>query len=180
MAENVRDLMESLGPGTRMVVWAHNAHLSNRKSGSYELMGHFLRQWYGRAYYPLGFIFNEGSFQAMLQGEKGYALTQIELAAAPEGSVPWYFERARQSGGLRYESGVYLVDFRSAPATGPFAEWLMAPHPLASIGATFSHDWKPARYMREVVPGTEYDGMVFVARTTRARPTPTGMRPTPK
>lgn len=175
MAENIRYLLNQSEPTTRMVVWAHNGHVADTENG--QSMGHYLRQWYGPKYYVLGFDYSEGSFQAMgkVPGQSGMALQEFTVSAAPEGSGSWYLERARQKLG----SVAYLIDFRSAPKSGPFAEWLAHPHAFHSSGSMFGNDWTVSQYMPASAAGQNYDGMFFIGKTTRAQPNPTGLRPAP-
>jgi erythromycin esterase len=167
MAENIEYLMNQEGPGTRMIVWAHNGHISTAKLGNAPAMGSFLRKIYGPAYYSLAFTFGEGSFQSRNMTGGG-ALEEFTLGPAPEGSVDWFFA----------QPGIpnYIVDFRSAPKEGVFAKWLGSPHPMRSMGSGFSKEWPPQQYMVPTVLPNEYDGLIYIGKTTRARPNPSGMR----
>lgn len=169
MAENIEYLLNAEPPGTRMVVWAHNAHIYYGNLGQTPAMGAHLRKMFGDAYYALGFSFNEGGFQSRDMGQKGRgALTEFTLGPAPEGVGDWYFARPGIAN--------YLVNFRSAPQEGAVAQWLTSTLPMRSIGSGFANDWPRERYSMQVVLKNHYDGMVFIGKTTRARPNPSGMR----
>jgi erythromycin esterase len=175
MAENIQTLINQLGPGTKMVVWAHNGHIAaSSYGGGIPAMGSYLRKAYGDGYYALGFTFNEGSFQSreMIPGKTAGALKEFTVGPAPEFSTGWYFARARE--GRKFEN--YVVDFRGAPKQGIVAEWLSSPHPSFSVGSGFSTEWKVDQYMAPEILRNDYDGMIFINKTTRARPNPTGMR----
>jgi erythromycin esterase len=175
MAENIRYLMKQLGPKTKMVIWAHNAHVAVEETyNGGPAMGHYLRQWYGPRYHVLGFAFNRGSFQSVGragEGQPGRRLQEFTLPAAEPGSLGWYLERGRE--GRPYQN--YIIDFRSAPRSGPVADWLDAPQSTVSIGAFFAEPL--SQWMTQPVLRQEYDGMIFISQTTRARPNPTGIRP---
>jgi erythromycin esterase len=172
MAQNLEFIMESEGSGTKVVVWAHNGHISTASwGGGIPAMGSYLRKVYGDAYYAFGFTFQEGSFQSrnMDKASDQYmALQEFTVGPAPEGSVDWYFAQPR--------IGNYIVNFREAPKTGTVADWLKAPLPMRFIGAGFMKDAPATMYMTPVILRDHFDGLVFVEKTTRARPNPTGIR----
>ncbi|HEX8117990.1 MAG TPA: erythromycin esterase family protein, partial [Pyrinomonadaceae bacterium] len=59
MADNFRRIVAREPPGTRFVLWAHNAHIATTDhGGGYPTMGFYLRRFYGESYYALGFSFN--------------------------------------------------------------------------------------------------------------------------
>jgi hypothetical protein len=64
MADNV-DWIVKHNPGAKIVLWAHNGHVSNTGYGSTGSMGSHLRQMYGKQMVNFGFAFNEGSFRAV-------------------------------------------------------------------------------------------------------------------
>ena len=65
MADNIRWILEHEGPGTKMVVWAHNGHVATSAAYGMEWMGYHLRKQYGSDMVVFGFAFNQGSFQAI-------------------------------------------------------------------------------------------------------------------
>jgi len=169
MAENIEYLMKTEGPGTKMVVWAHNGHIQTGNLGQTLAMGGYLRKFFGEAYYALGFSFNEGGFQSRDMSQKGRGtLTEFTLGPAGAGTGDWYFSRPGIAN--------YVVDFRSAPTEGKVAQWLASTLPVRSIGSGFSTDAPERNFTMQTVLKNHYDGMIFIAKTTRARPNPTGVR----
>ncbi len=167
MAGNVRWMFDFLGPETRMVLWAHNEHV---QFGRTTAMGSHLRAAFGRAYYALGFDFNEGAFQSReMVGMSWRRLREFRIGPAPEGSIGWVFDRAKQ----RLSSENFIINLRDAPSQGPVATWLMTSHRSYEIGAGFADDFWPGRNLRPQVLVKTYDGLIFINRTTRARPTAT-------
>lgn len=61
MAENVTWLQEYF-PATKVVLWAHNAHISN--DSGFGSMGYHLKGRLQNNYHMLGFLFSKGSFNA--------------------------------------------------------------------------------------------------------------------
>src|SRR5262249_54596325 len=132
-------------------------------------MGAYLRKHFGDTYYALGFCFNEGGFQARDMSQKGRgALTEFSLGPAPAGTGDWYFARPGIAN--------YVIDFRAAPKEGNVAQWLISTLPMRSVGSGFATNWPERIFQRQTVLKKNYDGMIFIARTTRARPNPTGER----
>ncbi len=174
MAENVRWIVETFGPKTRIVLWAHNAHIQAATQGpGIPSMGSYLRQTYRNAYYALGFTFNQGSFQSRELGKDGAfgGMKEFAVGPAPEFSVGWYFSNA----GRKRHVENYIVDFRSAPQEGPVAKWLSTAQPVYSMGGVYSNDWKPEQHIASAVLRQEFDGLIFIERTTRARPNATAI-----
>ncbi len=62
MAENVAQILEQYGPQSKIVLWAHNAHISNAEGW----LGHYLKQQFGEQAYLLGFEFNQGTFTSRM------------------------------------------------------------------------------------------------------------------
>ncbi|MGH9842088.1 MAG: erythromycin esterase family protein, partial [Blastocatellia bacterium] len=149
MAENIEYLMKTEGPGTKMVVWAHNAHIQTGSYGQNPAVGGYLRKFFGEAYYALGFSFNEGGFQSRDVSEKGRgALTEFTLSPAPAGYIDWYFARPGIAN--------YVVDFRGAPKEGKVAQWLLSTLPMRSIGSVFATDWPEQKYVTPAVLRNQY------------------------
>lgn len=173
MAENIAWWMRRLDPGTRMVVWAHNGHVKVGDLGGLPNMGAYLREWYGDDYYTLGFCFNQGSFQscdldAAQRTSAGCILTEFTVGPAEKGTAEWFFAAA----GIP----AYVVDFRSAPANPVVDKWLTAPTVMRFMGSGYSIKMAD-QFMDPTHLKPEYDGMIFIDSTTRARPNPTGLRP---
>lgn len=164
MAENVDWILAQEAPGTKVVLWAHNAHIG--KSPLSPNMGDRLAEKHGVKYVAFGFVFAEGAFQA-IDWTKGrgssFQLREFSLGPAPEADVSAAFSRAG------FER--CIVDLRKAPK-GEIADWFAAPHPMRDTGAVFVNE----ESMTHPVPlAWFYDAIIFVRTTTRARPN--GRRP---
>ena len=173
MADNIWQLMQALGPDTKMAVWAHNAHVSRGDLGETPAMGAYLRRFFGDAYYALGFAFDKGAFQSCdmdsaRNSSEGCILTEFTVGEAPEGSIDWFLARP----------GIpnYVVDVKGAGGDPTISKWLDAEMPMRSIGSGYSVK-QPGNFFSPTRVRRSYDGLVFFGTTTRARPNPTGMRP---
>ncbi len=167
MAENIRRAAELYPPDTRIVVWAHNIHISTGDDeGKYPRMGNNLRQIFGDAYYALGFSFNRGGFQARnadSEAKVKYALTGFTVGAAHEETVDWFLAQTSPEN--------FIIDFRSVAKTGMIADWLATPRQMRAIGAGYSTNSEKS-YFKPVTLKQEFDGLVYFPTTTRARPNP--------
>ncbi|HEY4593920.1 MAG TPA: erythromycin esterase family protein, partial [Thermoanaerobaculia bacterium] len=160
MAENVRWIADVAEPGARIVLWAHNWHVSTA-GGQSAAMGHYLEAALGKEYLPVGFLFHHGAFQAMGRTSGVRELKEIAVGPPPAGSLEDTFERAGWP--------LCLLDLRRLPASGAVAEWFRSPQQMRSIGAAFTSE---ANMVSELVLPDDYEAVIYVEATTRARPNP--------
>jgi erythromycin esterase len=129
MAENVSWLLEQAGPKAKMVLWAHNGHIS-KKSGSGESMGAHLHKRYIDAMVTFGFSFYQGSLNAVnFQRASRGILISHEVPPPPEGS----YEHTLGALGLPQ----FFLDLRNVRAGSTAADWLAGPRLCRSIGAVY-------------------------------------------
>lgn len=170
MADNVDQLLRAGAPGDRVIVWAHNGHVTRDSRDMFDpdvrTMGEILSERHGEGYVAVGFAFGEGSFQAMVQAGSGeWALEEVVLGAPPAASLDAVLMAAAQSPAL-------LLDMRQT--AGELSNWLGHELETRETDAEFSfEDQRPA----VAVPASRYHVLAFVPNTTRARPTATGHRP---
>ena len=168
MADNVRWVLEHEGPGTKMVIWAHNGHVATSTSADQEWMGYHLRKMYGSYMVIFGFAFNQGGFQAVEMPFGTGRLRAFQVKPAPEGSL----DAMLAASGL----AVAAIDLRALPKDGPVATWFDQPHATRSLGAGYSEQSVNGFFSDSRVP-LLYDALLFVEKTTSARPNATGERP---
>jgi len=161
MAANIGWILDHQPAGTRMVVWAHNAHIANQLLGNgFVNMGSHLRKQFKAAYVNVGFAFSQGSFQAIqtVGGPRG-TLNEISLGEPSESHASVAFARTGKP--------ILVLDLRAIPGKGAVHDWFAAPHPVRETGAVFSSEDNITVTQR--LPEL-YDALIFVDRTTRARP----------
>lgn len=172
MAEMLLFEIATLGSGERAVLWAHNGHVTRGPLRYLSVdepgIGGHAAARIGDAYYALGFAFGEGGFQANARdGEGRFGFRRYSLSEPPAGSLESVLAAAR--------AGDWLVDLRSAPRSGPAWEWLSRDHGQRWFGGYGVPDDCDER-SRDLasLPVTnlraDYDGLVFLARTTPAVP----------
>ena len=161
MAENVRWILDHEGPDAKAVLWAHNGHVATNNQGI-EWMGSHLRRMFGADMFVFGFAFNQGGFQAIempFPSERG--LRPFNVEPAPEGSLDAMLAAA----GLQSAA----IDLRALPKDGPVAKWFGEPRATKSIGAGYGDQFATNFLTKQVTPKI-YDGLLFVEKTTAARP----------
>lgn len=166
MADNFRRLVERESAGTKIVIWAHNGHISAGDNNLFVPMGAYLRQYYGNAYYALGFSFNQGSFQAR-EAQPTDSTRRMLMAfttnPAPAGSVDWFLARTGPK--------AFMVDFRTTPQNADVRTWLTTPYLMRSVGSIY-RPGAEQNFFHPVTIGDRFDGLLFIDTTTRARPNP--------
>ena len=173
MAGTLKRFLDAEPASTRVVLWAHNGHISHEPmTNSGRPLGSWLKRDYGSAYYAIGFSFGGGAFQARNFDPKAMPkmpLTEFTIPAPDEGSVDWMFGRVAE----RIGATTVFVNLRRPAASGVGPDWLAEPHQMATIGAMFQDAWGPSMYTEPTVLRDAFDGIVYFRTTTRARPNPT-------
>lgn len=159
MAENVKWILDQEGRMSKIMLWAHNGHVSTLPVGAGETMGMSLRGMYGKKMVVCGFSFDHGSFQAIQQGK---GLREFTVGPATPGSL----DAALAATGIP----IVAIDLRGAPSSGTVADWLNTPQLMRSIGAVYSEN-SPSAYFASLNLHS-FDLIFFVNSTTAAREIP--------
>lgn len=171
MAANVQWVLDHEGPGTKMVVWAHNGHVStgptpdvpptDRSSDSG--MGNHLRQAFGSDLVVFGFAFNQGGI--LLIHAPFWVLHPHTVGPAPSGSLDAMLAAA----GLT----IAAVDLRTLPTQGIVAQWFSVPQQSREFGTGYLYEPAAARFfLQSRVTPKAFDALLFVETTSAARPRP--------
>lgn len=82
-ARNVWWCMNQLGEDSQVIIWAHNGHIAHTSVVSnYDVLGHYLQQWFGDEYFALGFTFHHGEFGAFsAEGFKRWSLNPSDTTS---------------------------------------------------------------------------------------------------
>jgi len=155
MAENVGWLAETKYPGAKIVVWAHNFHVSSTTLGADRSMGSFLDERYGHAYYRLGFAMDHGTVRA--SPAVNSRIMAQDLAAA----LPDSLEAVLRSGGARY-----FLNLDTLPPS-PLRTWLDGGTLEREIGWMYSPAMDNAFYVSTDVR-KRFDGLIFIEETHAA------------
>lgn len=162
MAENVQWILEHEGPDARMVLWAHNFHVSTASKFGMEPMGVYLRKALGKDMVVFGFNFHQGSFQAVdMTPGPNRGLRTFTVPPAPEASLDATLARAGHP--------LAVLDLRTLPAKGAVTDWFEAMHVTRDLGAVYS-EANPSAALQSQYVAELYDALIFVEKTSDARP----------
>ena len=159
MADNVKWIADH-NPDAKIVLWAHNGHISNTGYGGMSSMGSYLRKMFGSQLVNFGFAFNQGSFRAYDQVSQVRPFT---VDPAPEGTL----DRTLAAVGIP----VFAVDLRQLPKQGSIAQWFSITPKSRNIGAAYSDKLAPYLWTTDPV-NAQFDVLLFVEKTTSAHPNP--------
>lgn len=152
MAENLLWIREQ-NPASRIVAWAHNAHVQN-ESGC---MGGYLKERLGDDYVTFGFAFYDGGYTAYSQESSGLVLGPQEARTAYPGTLEYLLEQLGEP--------VFLLDLKAMrEAHDPALAWI-GKAKFRSVGAV--------RPVSEFFPDSRvpevFDYLIFIRHTTPSR-----------
>lgn len=164
VAANLDWVLRTLAPRERAVVWAHDVHVSRGGDPALSFnagaqMGAFLARLHGEDYRAFSLLTYAGDYSATASFVD-HRMIVASGFPAPIGSV----EQALHALGIPRAAVGYVVDLRAA-RTGEPGAWLRRPRPIRHIGYA-AYDYA---FELEAVAPLEFDGVVFVDRTTASR-----------
>jgi erythromycin esterase-like protein len=152
MGENVAGILAENGPQSKIVLWAHNYHVSMQEGR----LGFFLKRDFGEQAYIIGFEFNQGEFTSRMVAVHTYREGPASTA---------YYAHAL----ARLEQPVLFLDFQTMSRDPILREWLekdQSSHELQELHAIFRlvPDWHTLHisWLRM------YDGLIFIEKSTPA------------
>lgn len=162
MAGNVRWVLDTLFPGQKAMLWAHNFHIARRpaQGQGYTPMGQHLARDLGSGYRTLGFSFAAGELRAISGDpaqQAGGPLT-LKVPAAPADSLDALAVTA---------SPAAFLELRLAQTQPVLREWFRSPVGIAAVGALYT-EGVPVRAQVNLLQA--FDGMIFVKQGSAARP----------
>ncbi|MBC8145247.1 MAG: erythromycin esterase family protein, partial [bacterium] len=162
LADNLARYVRESGPTARVVLWAHNAHIRKGEGQGVKWMGNRLNEKFRDQYYAIGLTFDQGAFQSRDVGTDGKSqLAEFTIGSAPHHMLEWYLASTRRE--------LFFIDLRNTERKSvDVVNWLAAPHYLRSVGSTYANELGPT--FVEYIPSRDFDGLVFIRRTSRARP----------
>ncbi len=169
MAENVQTVLSELPHGSRIVLWGHDGHINHmaREAEAPPSLGYLLKERMGDEYYSVAFSFGRGGFQARDLDQEGI-LAEHRVADPQAGTLDWQLAAV----GLP----AFWLDHSRLQGFQEAERWLGAEQPYRSVGGLYRPS-DPAQFMGDlIVPAKYADAFIFLSETSRARPTPTGMR----
>ena len=160
MAENTVWLHRQLGADSRIVLWAHNFHVSTQPGAQ----GWFLRQSYGDGMVIVGFSHESGTFTGVRQrGSSYFGLDQMVLDAARHLSYEHHLSTATVPR--------FFLDLRNREVGAAGTAWLSNPRLFRTIGCCYNPD-SPSSYWNRHPVAEWYDVLIHyeVTRPTQVLP----------
>jgi len=160
MAENIQWILNHEGIDSKIMLWAHNGHISKSTfSAKYEskAMGYHLKEIYGEEYYPIGFDFNKGSFTAI--GDNGLSVYSVD--AIIKNSTGEVFSRL--------EKPSFFIDMKNLMNNDIAKKFFTKRIWRRYIGGAFTPKHKYSYYTREPL-FNDFDGLIFINKITASQP----------
>ena len=161
MAESVQSTLANQKPGTRMVLAAHNGHVTFAEHSYGIPMGLHLKKRFGSNMVVFGFAFNQGSFRAVDFREEAVEpgrLVPFTVGPAREGTLDAVLAKV----GLP----VFVLDLRQVPE--PIAEWLREKRRTREVGGAVQEEDRPMDRPKISLP-QHYDALIFIEKSTAAQ-----------
>jgi len=161
MADNVLDLLDSIAPEDKIVVWAHNFHVSVDPNA--KTMGWHLRRSLLDTYYTFGFTFTEGSFMANNYDEGPVRRRKaMTVGLPPEGD--WAHDL------MQVLDGDFYIDLRNIRQDPVLKSWCDHKKPMRGYGAVYNVKDADKYVDKDYDMCNAYDGIIHIAKTSYARP----------
>lgn len=158
MAANIAWTLAQQPEGTRMAVWAHDAHIGRVGFVNGTSMGAHLLRHFGERLRVVGIGTYAGSYRAT-RGFTDHRPMDARCFPAPVGSLEEAMHRA-----LPADASALLLDVR-ALAADPRSRWVHDPRPVRSIGySAFDFGFE-----QPTVLATQFDAVLMIDRTTPSR-----------
>lgn len=175
MAQNLRLIIESLPPETKIIVWAHNGHIA--VDDDWENLGYWLRRWYGNQYYAFGLTYTEGSFQARYidEDEPNVHGPIKEFDLGMPTKEFWEYDL------MQLAQGDFFLDFEEVKNhSNQLRHWITGQSQrLKVMGGGFNpKDPYPDNGIanKNYILGEIFDGVFHIAKTEGTISNPTGLR----
>lgn len=144
MYENLEWILKQNPSNAKMILWAHNRHISQRDPS----IGWHLNRKYQQDYFSLGFAFHEGQYNAFSNAGVG----EVDAKPSYPGTLEWFFHKA----GIN----MALLELKNISTQQPDADWLTKELEYRCIGAAKQDGF----YNYKVVD--EFDALIFIDVST--------------
>ncbi len=168
MAEQAIDFAETLFPNERLVLWAHNIHISRTSFVAWEEpgsddnvvvpMGAYLEDYFDEDYLAIAFAFGDGEFSAIdLSGQTNYEIIPQQVLPL----LPNSHEEVLGTIDLPH----YIIDIR-VEEDSPAYTWLNDERNIRSIGASYDTSAEAEESAFPTALLDMYEVMIYFADTT--------------
>jgi len=144
MARNIQWIKENSPSGTKIIIWAHNDHVSKLV----ESMGSYLWRWYGQQYLAVGATFFGGSYAAY--GSQNYYTAE----PAYLGTYEYYFSKAKPK--------QYMINLRELKQQ-KHSNWVKQSLDFRNLGAeSQTNQFRPINVFES------FDVLIYLDKSTHA------------
>lgn len=159
MAENLDWVLHEEGPRAKVLLSAHNGHVTRAANGrsGYPALGWHLAQAYGQDYRAFALLFGGGAFHA-LEEDGGQVRTRLFQVSPVQGGT---LDQALAATG----EACFALDLHRLPDQGPVARWFRAPQGTWSIATRFAAG-APHESISTGPVTDAFDGLFFIRETT--------------
>ncbi len=176
MYENVVYQLEEMPKGGKIVLWAHNGHMSAQYI--WKTMGSYLKDRYGSQYYPIGFTVHEGTFQSRYFNRDPKP-GEIYVGKLQAFDVPEIGENLYEYDLDQLSKGNFFIDMRSATRySEAVRNWAETPKAFLMLDEAMDPVHSSCYYEIPMTLSKSFDGILHTEKVTRSRPNPTGLRET--
>ena len=154
-AQNLKWILDHEGNDAKMIVWAHNTHVSNASFEGVNHMGFNLKKWYGDDLKIFGFFFNQGGFKSIDLGVPSEGIHDFSVGPAPEEIFEYTMAKTKiplaaiDLGKIKYKRVVY--------------DWFNKEHPTRHSGGWFNEK-EPFYWPYNLAKA--YDGLIYLDSTS--------------
>ncbi|WP_431157822.1 erythromycin esterase family protein [Winogradskyella poriferorum] len=170
-AENIRWTLDNEGEDSKMIVWAHNFHVSNMlisendneglDYNAYKCMGYHLKKWYGNQLKIVGFFYNQGEFSALDEHIPSTGFNTFNVDKAKKGSLEHTLVNASLDRAF--------LDLSNVPSNGPIFDFFNQPIPTRYSWGFYNQN-KSEDYYQIHKLLKEFDALIFLNKTTATIP----------
>jgi erythromycin esterase-like protein len=173
MFDTLNMILESKGPNSKAIVWAHNSHIGNAAftdmgMNRHELnIGQLVKEKWDAKARLIGFGTHSGTVAAADDWDEPMRTKRVRP------SLPESHER------LSHESGVprFLLDLREGEVGREIREALMEPRLERFIGVIYRPETERWSHYSEAILPRQFDGWVWFDETSAVTPLPGELRP---
>jgi len=163
MAENVKWLADDAFADEKIVLWAHNLHISADPSApGFVSMGQHLRQAFGEQMRVLGFAFERGEVYAIPFKDGKHDIEGGPIVMKVPAARPNSADALLRATGLPR----FILDLRAVPAGSPLGTWMAEPQRLRNFGWAYHPD-APSSTM--ILPKA-FDALIFIEESSPTVP----------
>lgn len=166
MAANVKWLAEEAYPHQKIVLWAHNGHVSTTGyGGPYKPMGSYLREIFGPQMVVFGFASDHGAIRAIRMKEGNFVPggpVSLNLPPAMPNSVEARFRQVAPR---------FILPLQGIKPDSVLDKWISKPQPHRIPGAAYDPENDAQQYALVSLPKA-YDAIIFITESTAAKGLP--------